>query len=51
VPRQGPRPHLTHRFFDIADCIKAFPDFQYTSLDKGLLLAKQAEERKESWLK
>ena len=42
TPRQGPRPHLTHRFFDIADCVKAFPDFHYTPLSKGLLLAKQA---------
>ena len=42
TPRQGPRPHLTHRFFDIADCVKAFPDFHYTPLGKGLLLAKQA---------
>ena len=41
MPRQGPRPHLKHRFFDIADCIKAFPDFHYTPLEKGLLLAKQ----------
>ncbi|HMJ49278.1 MAG TPA: SDR family oxidoreductase [Burkholderiales bacterium] len=42
TPRQGPRPHLKHRFFDIADCVKAFPDFHYTPLGKGLLLAKQA---------
>ena len=40
MPRQGPRPHLKHRFFDIADCIKAFPDFHYTPLEKGLSLAK-----------
>ncbi|HEY6280706.1 MAG TPA: NAD(P)-dependent oxidoreductase [Burkholderiales bacterium] len=40
--RQGPRPHLTHRFFEIADCEKAYPDFYYTPLHKGLLLAKQA---------
>jgi hypothetical protein len=33
---------LTHRFFDITDCEKAFPDFHYTPLGKGLLLAKQA---------
>jgi len=46
VPRQGARPHLTHRFFDVTDCIKAFPDFHYTPLDKGLLLAKQAEEKR-----
>ncbi|HVS26515.1 MAG TPA: NAD-dependent epimerase/dehydratase family protein [Burkholderiales bacterium] len=42
TPRQGPRPHLTHRFFDITDCLKAFPDFHYTPLSKGLFLAKQA---------
>jgi len=27
VPRPGPRPHLTHRFFDITNLHKAFPDF------------------------
>ena len=27
VPRPGPRPHLLHRFFDITDCYKSFPDF------------------------
>ena len=45
MPRQGPRPHLKHRFFDIADCIKAFSDFHYTPLEKGLLLAKQAANK------
>src|SRR5438132_6765850 len=34
-PRQGPRPHLLHRHFDITDCLKAFPSFHYTQLEKG----------------
>lgn len=36
VPRPGPRPHLLHRFFDITNCHKAFPDFRYTPLAAGL---------------
>jgi UDP-glucose 4-epimerase len=36
-PRQGPRPHLLHRHFDITDCLKAFPAFHYTTLGKGLV--------------
>ena len=36
VPRPGPRPHLTHRHFDIADCLKAFPGFRYTDLADGI---------------
>jgi UDP-glucose 4-epimerase len=36
VPRPGPRPHLLHRFFDIADCYKAFPDFHFEPLADGL---------------
>lgn len=36
VPRPGPRPHLPHRFFDITNCLKAFPGFQYTALAEGL---------------
>lgn len=39
-PRPGPRPHLLHRFFDITDCLKAFPTFHYTPLAEGLELAK-----------
>ena len=35
-PRQGPRPHLLHRHFDITDCLKAFPSFHYTRLEKGM---------------
>ena len=38
-PRQGPRPHLLHRYFDITDCLKAFPTFHYTALEKGLALS------------
>lgn len=41
-PRPGPRPHLVHRFFDVTNTYKAFPTFFYTSLEKGLELAKQA---------
>jgi UDP-glucose 4-epimerase len=36
VPRPGPRPHLLHRFFDIADCYKSFPDFHFEPLSSGL---------------
>jgi UDP-glucose 4-epimerase len=36
LPRPGPRPHLLHRFFDITCCLKAFPDFQFEPLEKGL---------------
>jgi nucleoside-diphosphate-sugar epimerase len=41
VPRPGPRPHLLHRFFDITDSLKAFPNFRYTSLADGLEIAKR----------
>jgi nucleoside-diphosphate-sugar epimerase len=36
MPRPGPRPHLLHRFFDITNCYKAFPDFRFTPLAEGL---------------
>ena len=36
VPRPGPRPHLLHRFFDITDCYRAFPDFHFERLGQGL---------------
>ena len=36
VPRPGPRPHLLHRFFDITDCHKSFPDFHFEPLASGL---------------
>lgn len=35
-PRPGPRPHLLHRFFDIAGCYRAFPDFHFEPLAGGL---------------
>lgn len=41
VPRPGPRPHLLHRFFDITDCLKAFPNFRCTSLADGLEIARR----------
>ena len=40
MPRPGPRPHLLHRFFDITNCHKAFPAFQFTPLADGLARAK-----------
>lgn len=36
VPRPGPRPHLLHRFFDITDCHKSFPNFHFEPLAEGL---------------
>ncbi len=42
-PRPGPRPHLVHRFFDVTNTHKAFPNFRYIPLEKGLELAKQGE--------
>jgi UDP-glucose 4-epimerase len=36
VPRPGPRQHLLHRFFDVTDCYRAFPDFHFEPLDQGL---------------
>lgn len=41
-PRQIPRPHLLHRFFDITNCLKAFPSFHYTPLAEGLELVRAA---------
>jgi nucleoside-diphosphate-sugar epimerase len=41
-PRQGPRPHLLHRFFDITNCLKAFPAFHYAPLAEGLELVRAA---------
>ena len=40
TPRQNP---ITHRHFDIADCLKAFPQFHYTPLKEGLARATQPE--------
>jgi UDP-glucose 4-epimerase len=36
LPRAGPRPHLLHRFFDITECYKVFPDFHFEPLEQGL---------------
>jgi UDP-glucose 4-epimerase len=36
TPRPGPRPHLLHRFFDITNCYRAFPDFHFEPLARGL---------------
>ena len=36
VARPGPRAHLLHRFFDIADCHRSFPDFRFEPLADGL---------------
>jgi nucleoside-diphosphate-sugar epimerase len=36
LKRQGPPPHLMHRHFDIAACLKAFPRFRFTPLAEGL---------------
>jgi UDP-glucose 4-epimerase len=33
TPRQNP---ITHRHFDVTDCLKAFPQFRYTPLREGL---------------
>ena len=38
-PRQNP---ITHRFFDIVACHRAFPAFRYTPLDEGLAISAQA---------
>ena len=36
LPRTVPRPHLVHRFFEIGQCLKSFPDFRYTNLADGI---------------
>ena len=40
TPRQNP---ITHRHFDIAACLKAFPKFRHTPLNDGLARAMQPE--------
>jgi nucleoside-diphosphate-sugar epimerase len=42
TPRQNP---ITHRHFDITECLKAFPRFSYTPLREGLARAARASER------
>jgi nucleoside-diphosphate-sugar epimerase len=38
TPRQNP---VTHRHFDITECLKAFPQFRYTTLRDGLARARE----------
>lgn len=38
-PRTGPMPHRGYRAFDASSTNLAFPDFQYTSLERGLKLS------------
>ena len=46
IPRPGPRPHLLHRFFDITECHKAFPDFHFEPIGDGLArVHREAAER------
>jgi nucleoside-diphosphate-sugar epimerase len=40
TPRQNP---ITHRHFDITECLKAFPQFRYTPLGDGLARAARAD--------
>jgi nucleoside-diphosphate-sugar epimerase len=44
TPRIGPMPHNGYRSFDVAACRRAFPDFEYTTLEEGLARA-QAQMR------
>ena len=30
IPRPGPRPHLLHRFFDVTQCHRVFPEFNFS---------------------
>jgi nucleoside-diphosphate-sugar epimerase len=49
VPRPRPRPHLLHRFFDITDCHKSFPDFHFEPLASGLArVHREIKSRRES---
>lgn len=41
-PRPGPRPHLTHRYFDVTERTKAFPEFAPVLLPEGLALVDKA---------
>jgi UDP-glucose 4-epimerase len=42
TPRQNP---ITHRHFDISECLKAFPQFRYTPLREGLARAARTSTR------
>ena len=41
--RTGPMPHRGYRAFDAASTARAFPDFHYTPLERGLALSRQQE--------
>jgi nucleoside-diphosphate-sugar epimerase len=48
LPRAVPRPHLLHRFFDISQCLKSFPDFRYTNLAEGIeRIHRETREKKD----
>lgn len=44
TPRTVPRPHLLHRFFDITECHRAFPQFHFEPLEAGLERAMRESE-------
>jgi hypothetical protein len=46
TPRTVPRPHLLHRFFDITECHRAFPEFHFMPLEEGLARAKKLSAEK-----
>ena len=41
--RSGPMPHRGYRAFDSSSTVLVFPDFSYTSLEKGLALSQNQE--------
>jgi UDP-glucose 4-epimerase len=43
TPRTGSMPHRGYRAFDAASTRLAFPDFHYTSLERGLALSQKQE--------
>lgn len=43
TPRTAPMPHRGYRAFDAASTARAFPDFHYTPLARGLALSQQQE--------
>jgi nucleoside-diphosphate-sugar epimerase len=47
LARTVPAPHLLHRFFDISQCLKCFPDFRYTSITDGIARVHHALSEKE----
>ncbi len=43
TPRTTPMPHRGYRAFDAASTARAFPDFHFTPLERGLALSQQQE--------